>query len=135
MRDSAGRPLTPGDAMPGGMCQPPVNAMALIGRLSPEEMNRALRLVAVWAPELIELGLQRVSESRAIAAEVERERAAAGLCPCGEGPAGDCPGSWHGCDWHDEGPEPEEYDPGPEVDDEGGMSKYRYAALPVEEEL
>jgi hypothetical protein len=23
-------------------------------------------------------------------------------------------------------PEPEEYDPGPEVDDEGGMSEYRY---------
>jgi hypothetical protein len=37
----------------------------------------------------------------------------------------------------DEGPEPEpdEYDPGPEVDDEGGMSEYRYAVLPAEEEL
>ena len=23
-------------------------------------------------------------------------------CPCGEGPEGDCPGSWHGCDWHDD---------------------------------
>jgi hypothetical protein len=24
-------------------------------------------------------------------------------------------------------PEPEEYDPGPEIDDEGGMSEYRHA--------
>jgi hypothetical protein len=31
-------------------------------------------------------------------------------------------------------PEPEEYDPGPEADDEGGMSEYRYAVLPAEEE-
>jgi hypothetical protein len=28
-------------------------------------------------------------------------------CPCGEGPAGACPGALHGCDWHNEG-EPEE---------------------------
>jgi len=28
-------------------------------------------------------------------------------------------------DWHD-GPDPEPYDPGPEVDDEGGMSEHRY---------
>ena len=27
-----------------------------------------------------------------------------------------------------EDPEPEEYDPGPEVDDEGGMSEYRHYA-------
>jgi len=46
-------------------------------------------------------------------------------CPCGEGTGGDCPGAWRGCDWHDE---PEEYDPGPEADDEGGMSEYRHAA-------
>lgn len=26
----------------------------------------------------------------------------------------------------DDGPDPEEYDPGPECDDEGGMSEYRY---------
>jgi hypothetical protein len=32
-------------------------------------------------------------------------------------------------------PEPEDYDPGPEVDDEGGMSEYRYVTLPAEEEL
>jgi hypothetical protein len=108
MRDSKGDPLTPGDIMPSGMCQPPVNAMALIKRLSPEEAERVLRLVAVWAPELIEKGLQRVSEARAIEAGVERERAAGKTCPCGEGPAGDCPGSWHGCSWHDEEPEPEE---------------------------
>ena len=34
----------------------------------------------------------------------------------------------------DEEPEPDEYDPGPEVDDEGGMSEYRHAGL-AEEEL
>jgi hypothetical protein len=27
-------------------------------------------------------------------------------------------------------PEPAEYDPGPECDDEGGMSEYRYAGNP-----
>lgn len=53
-------------------------------------------------------------------------------CPCGEGPEGDCPGTWHGCYYHDEGPEP--YDPGPEVDDEGGMSEYRHAVFPAEGE-
>jgi hypothetical protein len=102
MCDSKGEPLTPGDVMPRGMCQPPVNAMALIDRLSPEEMHRVLRVVAVWAPEVLEKGLQRVSEEREIIAVFERERVAR-LCPCGEGPAGDCPGSWHGCDFHDEG--------------------------------
>jgi hypothetical protein len=31
------------------------------------------------------------------------------LCPCGEpeDANGDCPGSWHGCEWHNEGPEDE----------------------------
>lgn len=29
-----------------------------------------------------------------------------------------------------EEPEPEEYDPGPECDDEGGMSEYRYWIMP-----
>jgi hypothetical protein len=29
-------------------------------------------------------------------------------------------------------PEPEDYDPGPEVDDEGGMSEYRYLTTPEE---
>lgn len=56
-------------------------------------------------------------------------------CACGEGDAGDCPAAWHGCDWHDNGPEPpepEEYDPGPEADDEGGMSEYRH--LPASEQ-
>lgn len=27
-------------------------------------------------------------------------------CPCGEGTVGDCPGTWHGCDYHNDG-EPE----------------------------
>lgn len=30
-------------------------------------------------------------------------------------------------------PEPEDYDPGPECDDQGGMSEYRYAILPLPE--
>jgi len=50
IRNSQGEPLTPGDIMPSGMCQPPVNAMALIKRLSPQEAQRVLRLVAVWGP-------------------------------------------------------------------------------------
>ena len=31
-------------------------------------------------------------------------------CPCGKprDANGDCPGSWHGCDWHREGAEPEQ---------------------------
>jgi hypothetical protein len=29
----------------------------------------------------------------------------------------------------EEEPEPDDYDPGPEVDDEGGMSEYRYAGI------
>jgi transcriptional regulator with XRE-family HTH domain len=62
-----------------------------------------------------------------------------------------CPGEWDGADvvqlltadWFprygieisddtDEEPEPEDYDPGPECDDEGGMSEYRYLTAPDE---
>jgi hypothetical protein len=38
-------------------------------------------------------------------------------CPCDLGPAGNCPGSWHGCQWYDEGPEAEDYDLGPAAAD------------------
>ena len=31
-------------------------------------------------------------------------------------------------------PEPEPYDPGPEVDDEGGMSEHRYCVMPEDYE-
>ena len=34
----------------------------------------------------------------------------------------------HEIQFADEGHEPEEYDPGPGVDDEGGMSEYRHYA-------
>ena len=44
------------------------------------------------------------------------------------GPGCDCP--YCGTDE----PKPAEYDPGPEVDDEGGMSEYRHAVLPAEED-
>jgi hypothetical protein len=77
MRRSDGEPITPG-AIPPDMCQPPVNAMALIKRLSPEEAQRVLRCVAIWAPEVLEKGLQRVSEERAIVADYHRQRAAGG---------------------------------------------------------
>lgn len=33
-------------------------------------------------------------------------------------------------DYADDEPEPEPYDPGPECDDEGGMSEYRHAITP-----
>ncbi len=59
-------------------------------------------------------------------------RGGSDLCARGEDTAGDCPGSWHGCDCHDEGeePEPDHCDPGPEAGDEGGMSEHRsYAAV------
>lgn len=78
MLDSKGDPIEPGDVKPRGMCQPPVKAMALIERLSPREMRRALQVAAIWAPEVFEKGLLRVSEERAIADEWERERAAGG---------------------------------------------------------
>jgi hypothetical protein len=52
---------------------------------------------------------------RAEVAESERDGALAAAgegksCPCGEprDVNGDCPGSWHECDWHGEGDEPEE---------------------------
>jgi hypothetical protein len=34
------------------------------------------------------------------------------LCPCGEefDSAGECYGSWHGCEYHNDGPEPEAAD-------------------------
>ena len=36
--------------------------------------------------------------------------------------------AWAGAeDEQEDEPEPEDYDPGPECDDEGGMSEYRYA--------
>jgi hypothetical protein len=116
MRDSEGRLLTPGDVMPSGMCQPPVDAMALIERLSPEAAQRVLRVVAVWAPEVLEKGLQRVSEEREIIAVFERERIAR-LCPCGKGPAGNCPGSWHGCQYYNDGDEDDVY---PAAGEDGG---------------
>lgn len=35
--------------------------------------------------------------------EMPEREARQGDCPCGYGPAGNCPGSWHGCDWHNGG--------------------------------
>lgn len=37
------------------------------------------------------------------------------------------------CAWGYDEPEPDEYDPGPEVDDEGGMSEFKAAAWLGEE--
>jgi hypothetical protein len=40
----------------------------------------------------------------------------------------------HECHYNADPPEPGDYDPGPEVDDEGGPPEYRYAVLPAKEE-
>jgi hypothetical protein len=48
--------------------------------------------------------------------EADQSPIEAGLRGCGEdGCPGNCPGSWHGCDHHDEG-EPDEYGPRPGAD-------------------
>jgi hypothetical protein len=50
-------------------------------------------------------------------------------CPRGPAPGPDEPTTREiepeSADWHDP-PDPEPYDPGPEIDDEGGMSEYRH---------
>jgi hypothetical protein len=62
--------------------------------------------------------------------QLEADLAAADLAESGYDRHGrDCRCSY--CATDDE-PEPVEYDPGPEVDDEGGMSEYRYAVTPEE---
>jgi len=78
MRRGDGEPITPGDVMPRGMCQPPVNAMQLIEALDLDELRRAMRAMVIWAPEVFELGLQRVSEHRERTAAWRRRRAAGG---------------------------------------------------------
>lgn len=70
-------------------------------------------------------------------AQYEADVAAADLAESGYDqcpPVGaDRHGPGCGCPYCPE-PEPDDYDPGPEVDDEGGMSEHRYAVLPAEEE-
>lgn len=54
---------------------------------------------------------------------------------CGFSHGGECPPEFDPDD--DEGeemPEPEDYDPGPEVDDEGGMSEYHGFSSALEQE-
>jgi hypothetical protein len=64
--DSRGRryPIEPGDVRPSGMCQPPVEARALVQQLDRSELLTILRIMIVWAPEAFERGLLHVSERR-----------------------------------------------------------------------
>jgi hypothetical protein len=78
MRRTDGQPITPGDVMPKGRCQPPVNAMKLMEALSLEELRRVARCMIIWAPEAFELGLERLSDDRAASAAWRRELAAGG---------------------------------------------------------
>jgi hypothetical protein len=58
--------------------------------------------------------------------QYEADLAAADLAESGYDRHGrDCRCSYCAIDDEEPEPEPEEYDPGPEVDDEGGMSEYR----------
>lgn len=58
--------LAPGDVVPPNVCQPPVDAMELMHRLSLEELQDVARVMIIWAPEAFERGLERVSELRKI---------------------------------------------------------------------
>jgi hypothetical protein len=58
---------------PHGMCQPPVNARELVKELSLEELRRVMNTMIIWAPDLFEFGLYRVSEDRQIHAKVRAE--------------------------------------------------------------
>jgi len=78
MRNRSGEPIPPADVMPHGMCQPPIDAMSLIERLSPAEAQRILRCLAIWVPEVLEQGLLRVSEDRELLASALREQPAGG---------------------------------------------------------
>jgi hypothetical protein len=64
---------------------------------------------------------QQTPQARQV--QLEADLAAADLAESGyDRHGGDCQCSYCATDE----PEPDEYDPGPEVDDEGGMSEYRY---------
>jgi hypothetical protein len=76
MRRADGEPILPGDVMPRGMCQPPVNTAQLIETLDLEELRRVMRTMAIWVPEVFELGLQRVSEDRERRAAYHRRQPA-----------------------------------------------------------
>jgi len=65
MRGVDGEPIGPGDVLPHGRCQPPVAVFDLIDQLDAIELRRLARVTAIWAPEVFELGLERVSEMRA----------------------------------------------------------------------
>jgi hypothetical protein len=58
--------LAPGNVIPPDTCQPPVDAMELMKRLSLEELQDVAKTMIIWAPEAFERGLQRVSRYRQI---------------------------------------------------------------------
>jgi hypothetical protein len=82
--DGSMQPIKPGDLMPKGMCQPPVLARELAEQLSRDELLRIVNLTAIWAPEIFELGLLRVSEMRESVAAFHRELRMAGALPSGD---------------------------------------------------
>ncbi len=95
-----------------------------------ERVTRELRQDVRELRGLLELGERRIGELEAQTAQaqqlqMEADLAAADLAESGydrHGRGCDCPECYE--------PEPAEYDPGLEVDDEGGMSEYRsYAAV------
>jgi hypothetical protein len=64
--DGTRSPLLPGDTIAPNTCQPPLDAMELMKRLSLEELQDVASTMIIWAPEAFERGLQRVSFYRHI---------------------------------------------------------------------
>ena len=64
-------PIDPGTVVPRNVCQPPVNAIELIKRLSRDELMDVVRTMTLWAPEAFERGLLRVSDYRQIGMYLE----------------------------------------------------------------
>lgn len=58
--------IPPCTVTPPNMCQPPVDAMELMKRLSLEELQDVAATMIQWAPEAFERGLLRVSYYRKI---------------------------------------------------------------------
>jgi hypothetical protein len=101
--------------------------MYRIGEL--ERVTRDLRQDVRELRGALELAEQRISElekhtPQAQQLQLEADLAAADLAESGYDRHGrDCQCSYCATDE----PETDKYDPGPEVDDEGGMSEYRHA--------
>jgi hypothetical protein len=62
--DGSRAPYNLSGVIPPDMCQPPVEALALVRQLDHDEILTVLRIMIVWAPEAFERGLLHVSERR-----------------------------------------------------------------------